>query len=537
MNLERILSSRDRWLAEAGCLKPALHTVPQVPLSETRFVSDSAAFQGWRAVAGTPWPEAGSRELAEGDFIDLDFGTHLVGSLEIGLAAATRGIDAPVRLRVLPGEVPLEIAAPREPFHSNMLARTWLQEETVHLDDVPGTVVLPRRFAFRFVRIKIAGLSPNHRVRIDGVTAHAVSAIDRPMLPHMDGWSPQLAAIDAVAQRTLKNCVHTVFEDGPKRDRRLWLGDLRLQALANAATFRRGDIVKRCLLLFAGLCRDDGLVESCIFEKPAPAASGNLMADYALLFVPTLLDYARDYDDTATAADLWPIALHQVDTITGALDADGRLPDGDPFGWAFTDWKPGLHREGAFLGLSIYVIRQAEQLARLVGDTAAERLNARAAQLTQIALKKWRASDGAFVSGPGAQRSAATTAWMILGGVVAGDEARRLLDQALADPACLQPAGPYLWHHVVHAYLLAGDREAALRLIENYWGAMLDLGADTFWEVFDPANHLASPYENPQLNSYCHAWSCTPCWFLRQETFITPGDHTPHHPSFRHAYL
>jgi hypothetical protein len=48
---------------------------------------------------------------------------------------------------------------------------------------------------------------------------------------------------------------------------------------------------------------------------------------------------------------------------------------------------------------------------------------------------------------------------------------------------------------------------------------MLDLGADTFWEVFDPANHLASPYENPQLNSYCHAWSCTPCWFLRDAQF------------------
>jgi hypothetical protein len=401
-----------------------------------------------------------------------------------------------------------------------MLSRTWHQEETVHLDDLPGTVHLARRFAFRFVRIEIAGLSPRHRVRLAAVSAHAVTAIATPALPPPVGCPPRLAAIDAVAQRTLKNCLHTVFEDGPKRDRRLWLGDLRLQALANAATFRRGDIVKRCLLLFAGLCRDDGLIESCIFEKPTPAPSGNLMADYALLFVPTLLDYARDYGDLDMAADLWPIALHQVDTITGALDEHGRLPDGDPFGWAFTDWKPGLHREGAFLGLSLYVIRQAEELARLVGDTAtADRLRERAAQITCIALEKWRAADGAFISGPEAQRSVATTAWMILGGVVTGDEARHLLDQALADPACLQPAGPYLWHHVVHAYFLAGAPSTGLRLIENYWGAMLDLGADTFWEVFDPANHRASPYENTQLNSYCHAWSCTPCWFLRDAQF------------------
>ena len=36
-------------------------------------------------------------------------------------------------------------------------------------------------------------------------------------------------------------------EDGPKRDRRLWLGDLRLEALANYETYRNFDLVKRLL--------------------------------------------------------------------------------------------------------------------------------------------------------------------------------------------------------------------------------------------------------------------------------------------------
>ncbi|GAB7169398.1 hypothetical protein TUA1478L_13940 [Lactiplantibacillus plantarum] len=44
-----------------------------------------------------------------------------------------------------------------------------------------------------------------------------------------------------------------VFEDGPKRDRRLWIGDLRLQALANYATFKDTDLVKRCLYLFGAM--------------------------------------------------------------------------------------------------------------------------------------------------------------------------------------------------------------------------------------------------------------------------------------------
>ncbi|MCU0771144.1 MAG: hypothetical protein MUE94_05135 [Verrucomicrobia bacterium] len=510
---------RARWLDEAERLKPALHSEAVSPVHEARFVDDAAAFQGWRAAAGCSLVDLASRELSEGDSVDLDFGTHLVGSLEISLEAATRGVDAPVRLHVLLGEMPIEIAAPREPFHSNMLARTWLQEETVHLDDVPGTVALARRFAFRFVRISVTGLSRQHRVRIASVIARTSGAVIEPVAPPA-GLTHKLAAIDAVAVRTLRNCLHTVFEDGPKRDRRLWLGDLRLQALANAVTFRRFDVVKRCLLLFAGLARPDGLVEACVFEKPQPLPSNNLMADYALLFVPTLLDYAVESGDWETGRELWPVARHQVATITGALDAAGKLPAGDPFGWTFMDWQPKLHREGAFLGLAIYVLREAAKLAAKVeDDEALSGFTARAETLSRIAHEQWRDAAGNFISGPQAQRSLATTAWMILAGVVQDAEARAVLHPALNDPAYLQPAGPYLWHHVVHAFHLAGDRATGLHLMEQYWGKMLDLGADTFWEVFNPADHFASPYENAQLNSYCHAWSCTPSWFLRHPQF------------------
>jgi hypothetical protein len=59
-----------------------------------------------------------------------------------------------------------------------------------------------------------------------------------------------------------------VFEDGPKRDRRLWLGDLRLQALVNDVTFGHHDLVRRCLYLFAGHTREDGMVSANVFVQP-----------------------------------------------------------------------------------------------------------------------------------------------------------------------------------------------------------------------------------------------------------------------------
>ena len=62
---------------------------------------------------------------------------------------------------------------------------------------------------------------------------------------------------------------------------------------------------------------------------------------------------------------------------------------------------------------------------------------------------------------------------------------------------------------------LAGQKAEALEAMRNYWGAMVDLDADTFWELFSPSDPDESPYGSPVVNSYCHAWSCTPTWFLR----------------------
>lgn len=75
---------------------------------------------------------------------------------------------------------------------------------------------------------------------------------------------------------------------------------------------------------------------------------------------------------------------------------------------------------------------------------------------------------------------------------------------------------PYAYHHVIEALLHVGEKEKALELMRTYWGGMIELGADTFWEAFDQENPLASPYGNMQVNSFCHAWSCTPAWILRK---------------------
>ena len=45
---------------------------------------------------------------------------------------------------------------------------------------------------------------------------------------------------------------------------------------------------------------------------------------------------------------------------------------------------------------------------------------------------------------------------------------------------------------------------------------MLLKGADTFWEAYDPLNEYITPYGTIAENSACHAWSCTPTYFIHE---------------------
>ena len=66
------------------------------------------------------------------------------------------------------------------------------------------------------------------------------------------------------------------------------------------------------------------------------------------------------------------------------------------------------------------------------------------------------------------------------------------------------------------ALLDCGEKARALETLRYYWGGMVDAGADTFWELYNPDNPEESPYGGTIVNSYCHAWSCAPAYFLRK---------------------
>jgi hypothetical protein len=169
-------------------------------------------------------------------------------------------------------------------------------------------------------------------------------------------------------------------------------------------------------------------------------------------------------------------------------------------------------------GVILFALRNAEYLAGRLGDAANEhRFSDLARHLAAASIEHFFDPElQLFVSGPDRQVSWASQAWLVLGEVLPAGQAAALMKRALAYKKILAPSTPYLYHYVVEAMVSCGMTAEADELIASYWGGMVRRGADTFWEVYDPNDSLASPYGDVHINSFCHAWSCTPAFFFRK---------------------
>jgi hypothetical protein len=513
-------SKEQEWLAIAESLKPQLLRTPVAPAGIVRMTTDSTQFLHWRVDRVSPPQALSERLLRRGDSAIIDFGRHLTGHFSFSMAGEGRGVDAPARLKLTFGEVPAEVAQPFDPYQGG-LSRAWLQDEVINLDVLPAVIEMPRRYAFRYVKLEVVDTSPNYAVRIGNLKATALSSAGADPLPLPEAVPVLLRQIDKVSIATLRDCMQTVFEDGPKRDRRLWIGDLRLQALTNYATFRANHLVKRCLYLFAAFPREDGLLPACVFEDPQPHRGHEYIIDYAALYAAAVLDYAKATGDWNTAVDLWPVVRKQIELLSAYVGSDGIFA-APARSWVFIDWSDALDRVAAMQGVFVYALRQAVELARHCGASG------EAAKYQQLIGHMTTAARGAFydssrhvfVSGPKRQVSWASQAWMALSGIATTPEAAQALRIATAQADAARPGAPYLYHYVAEAMLRCGLEAEAKQLVETYWGGMVKAGADTFWEVYDPANADLSPYGSVLVNSYCHAWSCTPAYLLRSLNLV-----------------
>ncbi|MDD4872407.1 MAG: hypothetical protein PHR77_17790 [Kiritimatiellae bacterium] len=212
------------------------------------------------------------------------------------------------------------------------------------------------------------------------------------------------------------------------------------------------------------------------------------------------------------------MVLKQLDFTLEPVNAEGLFipPKG---WWLFIDWHKTLDKQAPEHAIILYGLKATLKLAEKIGKTGEAAFISEIIPRMEIAARKhlWDDSIGMFISGSKREISWASQAWMVLAGVPSPEQCRRAMTGVMRHPGAEKPVTPYMHHYVVDALLTAGLQEEALKLLQSYWGGMVKKGADTFWEVYVPEDDYASPYKSHLMNSYCHAWSCTPTYLLRKK--------------------
>ena len=515
---------RVEWLDKAQANMPELKHTLVKPVAIVEGVADDGAFQGWRMVKSDQAIENFYKTSLKGHApIILDLGDHYTGYVTFKVNHTGMPADAPVRLKLTFAELPAEVMTPFDPY-TGSLSRAWLQDEVITLMRLPEEVKIPRRIACRYVKIEVLAESYFDFV-IENFSFDAVtSATGEPMALSED-CDPMIRRINQVGLKTLAECMQTVYEDGPKRDQRLWIGDLYLEALANAYSYRNHTLTKRCLYLLAALADEDGYLHATVYEYPTPMPQINQhVHDYSLLYGVALLEYFKETGDRQTAEDLWPVVEYQVEFARTYLKDGIYDVNKQPAWWLVFDWKDDLNRATPMQGLMTFCIAKSYELAKMLGyeDRAPvkewEKVldQMRRASKSQLYDKK----RGVMLSGEQGQISYLSQAWMTLSDTFSRKEAQRAMRYVLEDESTCYPGSPYAYHYIIEALLHCGMETQARELMLKYWGGMIDKGADTFWEVYDPKDDKRSPYGMHVVNSACHAWSCTPVYFINKYKHI-----------------
>lgn len=433
----------------------------------------------------TPGEDSGS--------LVLDFGTQISGYLELFCPGGDKQTTRRARIRF--GESVAETMA--EPGERGAQNDHALRDQIVNLPWLGKTMIGPS--GFRFVRIDaIDGEPAAHFTEIRAV----LQVRDIPYLGSFQSNDERLNQIWNTGAWTVHLNMQDYLWDGVKRDRLVWLGDMHPEVSVINAVFGYNDVVPRSLDL--------------IRDNTPPTAWMNGISSYSMWWVILHDEWFQQYGNLDYLREQHGYLKVLLPRMAGMIDETGReILDGH----RFLDWPTANDEDAVHEGLQammILTMHSGERLMKLLDEPAIAGTCARA-------IKRLRK----HIPAPSGRKSpAALTA---LAGL------RGLPETA----AALKQGGPqdlstFYGFYVIEALGKAGETTAALDMIRQYWGGMLDVGATTFWEDFDLAwtenagriDEFVPPGKKDIhgdfgahcyigfRHSFCHGWAGGPTAFL-----------------------
>ncbi|MDR3296730.1 MAG: alpha-L-rhamnosidase [Prevotellaceae bacterium] len=429
----------------------------------------------------------------------LDYGRELHGGLQLVMGGGDR---RPSLVRIRFGESVGEA-------NSQTLNTEWkvgfATDDHAKRDIV---VEIPRtgsieigNTGFRFVRIDL--LENNRTINIK--EARAILRIRN--IPYLGSFrcsDERLNQIWATAAYTVHLNMQEFLWDGIKRDRCVWLGDMHPEVMTIKNVFGNNPVVPQSLDL------------ACT-QFPLPGWM-NGMSAYSFWYLIIHKEWYMHHGDLTFLQKHKDYIVGLIDFIAGKINEDGSDSLG---GRMFLDWPSSPNQPGVAAGyraLLTWAMRDAKELCTILKQPAA----LAQCDVTLNRLGKQTLPDN------GLKQAAAL---MAIAGIV--DAAEACNKVVSVDGA--KGFSTFYGYYMLEAQAKAGQQQQAMDVIRQYWGAMLDLGATSFWEDFDLDWIAQNPTridELPQAgkkdihgdfgaycypgyrHSLCHGWSSGPASWL-----------------------
>jgi hypothetical protein len=463
-----------------------------------------------QAVLREPQPPcvlAGSATVPGG--VLLDFGRELHGYVEL-ITPLTKDQAKPRRVRVRFGEsvaeAMAELGGDRNAGNDHAI-----RDQVVTLPWLGKKMVGPS--GFRFVRLDNA--DPQTPVELSQVRA-VLQIRDVPQIGSFKCNDERLNRIWQTGAYTVHLNMQEYLWDGIKRDRLVWIGDMGPEASTINAVFGFNEVVPRSL----DLTREVTPVTEWM----------NGISSYSMWWVLIHEELWMHQGNREYLAAQRPYLTKLLARLAALVGPDGKEKID---GMRFLDWPSSPNQQGVTAGLQALLVMTLESGARMMttlGDKATADLCTAAATRGRKVV-------------PAVNESKSGAALLALAG---------MMDAKTTADTVLKVGGPknistFYGFYVLQALALSGDATTALEFIRTYWGAMLDLGATTFWEDFNldwtpnaaridelvPAGKKdihgdfgAYCYKGFR-HSLCHGWASGPTAWLSQNVLgvkpLEPG--------------
>jgi hypothetical protein len=325
----------------------------------------------------------------------------------------------------------------------------------------------------------------------------------------------KLNQIWRVGRETQRNCLFDAFVDCPWREQAMWWGDARVQSRVTAFAFGDSSILERGIRLMARGQGSDGSLHS----HPPSDCNPHRLPDFMMTWVGSLWDYYFHTGHVELLKECLP-AMHRVFDFFKTHEGPEGLMGRFEGWWVFLDWADlyKANYSGVLNLMYLSALRHAAAISELAGDSKkSAEYNARAAKLTATIMKLfWSETQKGWIDGYDPEKkeqveqvSQHMTTWAMLLGLKKENRARAarevLLKAAKQRKEKIVTASPFFYAYVLEALFEAGLFDDVIDIIKTKWGEMVDAGATTFWEIWEP-----------NVESRCHAWSASPVYHLMQ---------------------